>query len=352
MPPGAAHDRALDHLYQGQSNDCYWHGLFGGVYLSHMRLATASHLIAAEDAADAAGRSAGLPVDGAIPCDLDLDGVDELLLRSPGQVLGIKPTEGGGIGTWDVRAVRHALTSVLRRRPEAYHAQLIALEAARRDAGGDQAGGADGAAPASIHDLVSVREPDLAARLHYDAYERRSGLVHLLPIGTTAEAFMAGSVAEPGDFLAGPYAVERLAPDETVLVCRGLSRRRRRCPTARGAQDHPDRRGPPRAQPGARRRGVQHGPQPAGSPAGRGVVVDDARVEAATRRRAIGSRARTGPSTRPAPPRASPRSKPATATSGSSSTPASTPSRPPGGHRSRRSPCRRRASSGCTRAAA
>ena len=222
MPPGAAHDRALDHLYQGQSNDCYWHGLFGGVYLSHMRLATAANLIAAEDAADAFSRSAGLPVDGAISCDLDLDGLDELLLSSPGQVLGIKPTEGGGIGTWDVRAVRHALTSVLRRRPEAYHAQLIALEAARLDPGGDQAGGADGAAPASIHDLVSVREPDLAARLHYDAYERRSGLVHLLPIGTTAEAFMAGSVAEPGDFLAGPYTVERLAPDETVLVRRGL----------------------------------------------------------------------------------------------------------------------------------
>ena len=69
---------------------------------------------------------------------------------------------------------------------------------------------------------MSVREPDLAARLHYDAYERRSGLVHLLPIGTTAEAFMAGSVAESGDFLAGPYAVERLAPDETVLVRHGL----------------------------------------------------------------------------------------------------------------------------------
>ena len=49
--------RIADHLYQGQSNDCYWHGLFGGIYLSHMRLATLEHLIAAEDAADrAAGR--------------------------------------------------------------------------------------------------------------------------------------------------------------------------------------------------------------------------------------------------------------------------------------------------------
>jgi len=221
MPPGAAHDRALDHLYQGQSNDCYWHGLFGGIYLSHMRLATGAHLIAAEDAADAAGRDGGLPVDGGILYDLDLDGVDELLLTSPGQVLGIKPTEGAGIGTWDVRAVRHALTSVLRRRPEAYHAQLIAFEAARGDPTATATDGAETTAPASIHDRVSVREPGLVARLVYDAYERRSGLVHVLPIGTTSEAFMAGSVAESGDFRAGPYAVERLGPTEAVLVRHG-----------------------------------------------------------------------------------------------------------------------------------
>ena len=54
MTPGPARDGALDHLYQGQSNDCYWHGLFGGIYISHMRLATYEHLIAAEDLADAA----------------------------------------------------------------------------------------------------------------------------------------------------------------------------------------------------------------------------------------------------------------------------------------------------------
>ncbi len=52
MPAGPARDAALDHLQRGQSNDCYWHGLFGGIYISHMRLATYEHLIAAEDAAD------------------------------------------------------------------------------------------------------------------------------------------------------------------------------------------------------------------------------------------------------------------------------------------------------------
>ena len=46
---GPGHDAALRELMQGQSNDCYWHGVFGGIYIAHMRLATYEHLIAAED---------------------------------------------------------------------------------------------------------------------------------------------------------------------------------------------------------------------------------------------------------------------------------------------------------------
>ena len=34
MPTGAGRGRgAIDHLHRGQSNDCYWHGLFGGIYI-------------------------------------------------------------------------------------------------------------------------------------------------------------------------------------------------------------------------------------------------------------------------------------------------------------------------------
>ena len=90
----------------------------------------------------------------------------------------IKPSEGAGIGTWDIRASRHALASVLRRRPEAYHAKLVEFEA-----GGGGHAGARAMRAASIHDIVKVREPGLAARLHYDRYERRSGLVHILGAG-------------------------------------------------------------------------------------------------------------------------------------------------------------------------
>ncbi len=202
MPTGPARTAALDHLYQGQSNDCYWHGLFGGIYISHMRLATYEHLIAAEDAADRVAREGGAAVDGVRTVDVDLDGIPEVVLATPGEVVVVKPSEGGGIGSWDIRAVRHALTAVLRRRPEAAHETLVEHE--RQLAGGDH-DEHDGVG--SIHDRVATKEAGLTDRLRYDAYERRSGLVHFLSPEATADAFARAEAVEVGDFLDQPFTL-------------------------------------------------------------------------------------------------------------------------------------------------
>jgi alpha-amylase len=219
MPPGRQADLARDHLHQGQSNDCYWHGVFGGIYISHMRLATHEHLIAAEDLADLVARGSGAGTDGIGPLDTDLDGVDEILVATPGQVAVVDPFEGGGLGTWDIRAVRHALGAVMRRRPEAYHARLLASES---EAAGPVTPGAEdiyghSGAVATIHEIVRSREPGLAARLRYDAYERRSGLVHLLAPGTTAAAFADGRAVELGDALTGAYEVVAVGAGSLAL---------------------------------------------------------------------------------------------------------------------------------------
>ncbi len=210
MPPGPARDRALDHLYRGQSNDCYWHGLFGGIYISHMRLATYEHLIAAEDIADGAagGRTATVAV-----WDLDKDGFDEVQLTGPGQVVTIDLEEGAGIGSWDLRATRHAVLSVLRRRPEAYHDKLRALEAPGRDG----EGGHLDATAASIHDVVRATEPGLAARLWYDDHERRSGLVRFLPLGATPEDWANVTVADLGDAMTGAYELVESATGRAIV---------------------------------------------------------------------------------------------------------------------------------------
>jgi 4-alpha-glucanotransferase len=203
MPPGEARARALAHLYQGQSNDCYWHGLFGGIYISHMRLATYEHLIAAEDVADRAARAAGQAVDGAAQRDVDLDGIDEAVLTTPGSMVVIKVSEGAGIGSWDIRAVRHALTAVLRRRPEASHETLVEHE--RRLAEVESVPGATGVG--SIHDMVATKETGLTERLHYDGYERRSALVHLWPPRTTPGQAARAETDELADLVKGSWTV-------------------------------------------------------------------------------------------------------------------------------------------------
>jgi hypothetical protein len=234
MAPGKARDRARDHLYQGQSNDTYWHGVFGGVYINHLRVATWEHLIAAEDLADGPAHDAT-----AVLVDVDLDGQDEALLESPAQLAVIDLAEGGGIGEWDLRAVRHNLTAVLRRRPEASHIRLLegvrvaaqrlaaeeerlaaedgpAQDGAPKNAAAED-GDENGDAPrdehvATIHDHVMANEEGLAGRIAYDRHERRSGLVHLLDVATTHEDFANAAYEEQGDFVDQPFEVLALAP--------------------------------------------------------------------------------------------------------------------------------------------
>ena len=262
MPDGPERALAIDHLYQGQSNDCYWHGLFGGIYISHMRLATYEHLIAAEDLAGSATDT----LVAAELRDLDMDGVDEVRLADVGQVVTVDLDGGGGIGGWDIRAVRHALTAVMRRRPEAYHEVLREFEAAGTRVGGDGGGGA----PASIHGVVRVKEPGLAARLVYDTYERRSGLVRALGHEVAAEDWAEARATDLGDTVDGAFDLVELSPGRLVTHRDGQDRRDRR-----GRDAHADARwGPAGSHPrdrtgaGAPRRGGARR-------AGRHRMVDD-----------------------------------------------------------------------------
>ena len=212
MPDGPGRTAAQDHLYRGQSNDCYWHGLFGGIYISHMRLATYEHLIAAEDLAD---RAAGTH-EVAVIADIDLDGRDEVLLSTDGQVVTVDLDEGAGIGSWDIRAAQHALAAVLRRRPEGYHATLRAHAEAADAALGRASDGIT-----SIHDQVQVKESGLVKLLTYDWYERRSALVRFLEAEVGPAAFGDGTARELGDFVDQPFEVVELAARRLVVARNG-----------------------------------------------------------------------------------------------------------------------------------
>ena len=200
LSSGPVRTAAIDHLFAGQSNDCYWHGLFGGIYLPDLRVAALGRLIAAEDLA------AGDRAMSGVRRDVDLDGHEEVVLAGAGQFVTVKLEEGGGIARWDVRPAGHPLGAVMRRRPEAYHEILRAHESG----GHAEEHTTEGGAPASIHDIVMVKQEGLLDHLRYDDYERRSGLIRVLPAGTTAEAALAGTAEELGDLRDGTWTAGSL----------------------------------------------------------------------------------------------------------------------------------------------
>jgi hypothetical protein len=140
--------RALDHIWQAECNCPFWHGVFGGVYLEHIRHANFGHL----SAADAVLYPGPQPPDVR---DWDMDGKDEICLRSADHALVIDPADGGAIEHWDLRQHDWHLTHAVARRPEAYHDGLDA-------ASDDQV--------RSIHDHVRAKDPTVLD--HVGIYDR------------------------------------------------------------------------------------------------------------------------------------------------------------------------------------
>lgn len=212
----------IDHLYQSQCNDAYWHGVFGGLYLPHLRSAVYEHLIRAEYLADKALKTQGPvlrgkgPVKKAEPAswldieqgDFDGDGSTEVMLNSELLNVFVDPVEGGRITELDWKPRSFNLMNTLTRRREGYHDKIA--HAAKDTAGGEAK---------TIHDRVVVKEEGLQHHLQYDWYNRASLLDHFLESGVDLASFMRSEYSEAGDFVVGNYTASvRKQKDAVVLV--------------------------------------------------------------------------------------------------------------------------------------
>ena len=67
----------LNALYEAQANDAYWHGLFVGLYLPHLRRAIYNAIVKLEGLLDAVD-----PRRNRLSTDIDLDGNEEVFLQN------------------------------------------------------------------------------------------------------------------------------------------------------------------------------------------------------------------------------------------------------------------------------
>jgi hypothetical protein len=172
-PPAAR--RAIG---RAQCNDAYWHGVFGGLYLPHLRAAIWRNLAFAEGELR---RGEALSVED---LDLDLDGAEELWVHSASFSALVSPHRGGAVEEYTLFAPGINYADVLTRRREAYHARTAAP---RGEAGA--AAAADGTA--SIHELE--RTAGLERLPPIDPVERALSVDRVLTADVTLEAYAGGA---------------------------------------------------------------------------------------------------------------------------------------------------------------
>lgn len=132
---------------RAQCNDAYWHGVFGGLYLPHLRDAIWAELARAE----ARLRAGESPAWEAL--DIDADGHEEIWIHDASFSALVSPARGGTIEEYTVFAHGINYANTLTRRREAYHELGRAPEAHHES-------GTEGAP--SIHDLeAGMRLNDL-----------------------------------------------------------------------------------------------------------------------------------------------------------------------------------------------
>jgi alpha-amylase/alpha-mannosidase (GH57 family) len=113
--------RMLNLLYEAQANDAYWHGLFGGFYLPHLRRAIYNAIVELEALLD--GVSARL---AKTRLDLDLDGEEEVFLQN-GVLQAVVCMDGSAsIRELDCYSLRHNFGDTLARQIEHYHRKVHA----------------------------------------------------------------------------------------------------------------------------------------------------------------------------------------------------------------------------------
>jgi alpha-amylase len=159
LESGAAYEDAL----RAQSNDAYWHGVFGGLYLRHLR-----------QAIYAATAQAGVLRDGTEPFIRASKDDEAVWIESEQQRVLWRPQRGHAFG-WISKIARHNTLATLRRYAEEYHTDIAA-----------------------------------------DWHGRGALLDHFFDDQATPELFSLASQAEQGDFISEAWDVSTRVEGETA----------------------------------------------------------------------------------------------------------------------------------------
>jgi len=189
---------------RAQCNDAYWHGVFGGLYLPHLRNAIWRQLAIAERALR---RGESLAYE---ELDLDYDGYPELWIHSAEFSAVISPHRGGAVEVLTRFSDLINLADVLTRRRESYH------ELPKQQAHGH----GDSGGTASIHDIEKASR--LTALPPVDAEPRAILVERLLGADVSADDYASAKYTAIRSWAAAPMRARvSVSADSATVVLQG-----------------------------------------------------------------------------------------------------------------------------------
>ena len=142
LPDALLRQDLVELLHEAQANDAYWHGLFGGIYLPHLRRAVWHAMLQLERRLDAL-QTRPASATG----DLDLDGIEEVFMSSLALQAVLRPDKDAALIELSSYVLAQNFGDTLKRYEEHYHHKAAAGQAKEHD----------GEGIASAHDVVRFK---------------------------------------------------------------------------------------------------------------------------------------------------------------------------------------------------
>lgn len=179
--------KAKENLYKAQCNCPYWHGVFGGLYLHHLRASVFENLIQAESLLQARSKKQAASEIRRVK----LDSGERWQLRQKDLVSFFNARYGASLEELDFIPKSVNLMCNIQRRQEPYHETVL----------NKKPSAVPSTEPLSIHQILGSKEAGLEGHLHYDRYHRFSFLDHVFAMPITLKMFGESSYEECGDFV-------------------------------------------------------------------------------------------------------------------------------------------------------
>ncbi len=181
-----------DRLHRLQTNDVFWHGVFGGLYLPNLRDNAYRYLIECENMRY--GASSALE-----RADTDLDGYEEVKWVGREIIARFDSRYGGQMVEFCDREKLFNFQNVLTRRKEAYHEKIAESGTQKREAKPEEEG------ISTIHTAAHRADEKIREALVYDWYVKNSFIDHISDHSLDVQTLRKCSFKELSDFANQPF---------------------------------------------------------------------------------------------------------------------------------------------------